>query len=583
MNMAKMTADGHTVSLKIVHTSDVHGCFFMKDFVNNHPVKGGLAKIYAYVQSLRERYGRRLLLMDGGDVLQGSPMVYYSNFIDRAHENLAAGVMNYMQYDVGTVGNHDIETGHDVYDRWVETCGFPILGANVIDKATRESYFSPYCVLEREGVRIAVLGMTTPAVPNWLPPKLWHGLEFEDMVSCAERWIPLIREKEKPDLIVGLFHSGKSGGIVTPDYKENAALDVARRVEGFDVICYGHDHMRNCETVEAPGGKKVWCCAPSSMAVAVGEIDIEVEIRDGEKHVLSVNEQITDLSGYRKPGDKYMQYMQRYFNRYSRNTEYYVSQKVGRFARTICCQDAFFGSSAFVDLVHRVQLEATGAQISFAAPVFLTVKISEGDVCIRDVFNLYRYDDVLYTMRLTGEEIKKILEMSYGLWIAQMKTPEDHVMMLDYVLDEGKRLGFKNLAYNFDSAAGIVYTVDVTKPYGEKVTVESMADGSPFSLEECYTVVVNSYRGNGGGELLTKGAGIPQVRLNERLLASTEEDLRACIIRYIKERGTVDPQPMNHWRLVPEEWAVPACQRDRIILFGDRGVGDSVNDIKLAN
>lgn len=207
----------------------------------------------------------------------------------------------------------------------------------------------------------------------------------------------------------------------------------------------------------------------------------------------------------------------------------------------------------------------------FAAPVFLTVKISEGDVCIRDVFNLYRYDDVLYTMRLTGEEIKKILEMSYGLWIAQMKTPEDHVMMLDYVLDEGKRLGFKNLAYNFDSAAGIVYTVDVTKPYGEKVTVESMADGSPFSLEECYTVVVNSYRGNGGGELLTKGAGIPQVRLNERLLASTEEDLRACIIRYIKERGTVDPQPMNHWRLVPEEWAVPACQRDRIILFGDRG------------
>ena len=183
---------------------------------------------------------------------------------------------------------------------------------------------APYCILERCGVKVAVMGMTTPAVPNWLPPALWDGLEFEDMVSCAKRWVPLIREKEQPDVLVGLFHSGKEGGIVTPDYAENAALDVAREVAGFDVVCYGHDHMKNCETVKGPDGKEVLCLAPSSMAVVVGEVDIDVETGREGNRVVSVKGKITDLSYYKGEESKYMQ---RYFSRYIRNTEYYVGRK----------------------------------------------------------------------------------------------------------------------------------------------------------------------------------------------------------------------------------------------------------------
>ena len=97
-----------------------------------------------------------------------------------------------------------------------------------------------------------------------------------------------------------------------------------------------------------------------------------------------------------------------------------------------------------------------------------------------------------------------------------------------------------------------------------------MADGSAFGLETWYTVVVNSYRGNGGGELFTKGAGIPHEKLNERLLSSTDKDLRACIIEYIKKKGEIDARPLYQWRLVPEAWAVPACERDRQLLFGKR-------------
>ena len=181
--MANSTAERQIVSLKIVHTSDVHGSFFMRDYVNNHAVRGSLSRVYAYVQSLRKAYGDRLLLMDGGDILQGSPVVYYSNFVASSGKNLAAEIMNYMAYDVGAMGNHDIETGHAVYDRWTAACRFPVLGANVIDRARGGCYLPPYCILERCGVKVAVMGMTTPAVPNWLPPALWDGLEFEDMVS----------------------------------------------------------------------------------------------------------------------------------------------------------------------------------------------------------------------------------------------------------------------------------------------------------------------------------------------------------------------------------------------------------------
>lgn len=256
---------------------------------------------------------------------------------------------------------------------------------------------------------------------------------------------------------------------------------------------------------------------------------------------------ITDLSRYE---GKETKNMQRCFSRYIRNTEYYVGRKVGRFVRTIESRNVYFSSSAFVDIVHRVQLEVTGAQMSFASPSSFIAVIRKGDV--RDMFNLYRYDNVLYTMRLTGREIKDILEMGYGLWTVQMKSPDDHVMLLDNVLDERRKLGFKKLAYNFDLTTGICYTVDMTKSYGEKIRVSGIADGGAFELGAWYTVAVNSYRGNGGGELLTKGVGIPHEKLNDCLLSATEKDLRTCIIEYIRRKGS-DTRPLYQWRLVPEE------------------------------
>lgn len=173
-------------------------------------------------------------------------------------------------------------------------------------------------------------------------------------------------------------------------------------------------------------------------------------------------------------------------------------------------------------------------------------------------------------MHLSGKEIRGALEMSYALWTNRMQSPDDHLLLLRERRRDGAedRASFKNFSFNFDSAAGIIYTVDVTKPTGEKVTILSMADGTPFRMDKVYTVAVNSYRGNGGGELLTKGAGISQDELKDRIITSTDKDLRYYLMQYIEQKKVIEPHALNQWKFVPEEWVAPAAKRDYDFLFG---------------
>ena len=186
-----------------------------------------------------------------------------------------------------------------------------------------------------------------------------------------------------------------------------------------------------------------------------------------------------------------------------------------------------------------------------------------------DMFNLYKYENMLYVMNLTGKEIKDYLEYSYSIWTKQMTGPDDHLLLLkeNSNKDDKSRDMFLKPSYNFDSAAGIIYTVDVSKPYGKKINIQSLADGSPFDMARTYRVAVNSYRGNGGGELLTKGAGIPQEELTKRIVFSTDKDLRYYLMEYIEKQGTLSPKALNQWHFIPEEWVKPATARDYDLLF----------------
>lgn len=547
------------VVLNIIETSDVHGSYFPYNFITRKQQNGSLARLSSLVNERRSQYKDAFMLVDNGDILQGQPIAYYYNYIDTKTEHVCASMLNYLRYDLGNMGNHDVEPGHAVYDRWVSQCKFPVLGANIIDTKTNKPYLPPYKVLEREGVKVAVLGMITPAIPSWLPEQLWSGLRFDDMETTARHWMKIIKEKENPDIIIGLFHAGPEGNQLG-DAIENGSEIVARNVPGFDVVFMGHDHQRHCRKVVNAAGDSVLITGPSNAARCVSDVMIKVVKKNGKLVKKEVSGQITELDAY--PVDQ--AFMKTFAPQYGTTIDF-VSRKIGRMSSTISSKDAFFGPSAFIDLLHQLQMDLTGAEISFCAPLSPTAEIKEGDIYVSDMFNLYRYENMLYTMKLSGKEIKGFLEMSYALWTNQMKSASDHLLLLD---DSKSGFGrFKNPTFNFDSAAGIIYTVDVTKPEGSRVDIKSMADGTPFQMDKIYKVAINSYRGNGGGDLLTKGAGIPKEELKSRIITSTEKDLRYYLMKRIEEKKQLDPKPLNQWKFIPEEWTVPAAKRDYETVF----------------
>lgn len=561
-----MEAQEKVVKLKIVETSDVHGNFYPYDFVRRQSSAGSLARVYTWVQQERRRFGDNLILLDNGDILQGQPSAYYYNYIDTVSPHLTAEMLNFMAYDAGNMGNHDIETGRAVFDRWTGDCRFPVLGANILDTATGKTHLKPYVVLERERVKIAVLGMITPAIPMWLSENLWPGLRFEDMEAAARKWIPFIREQEKPDVIIGLFHAGKNAVWMGGKYRDNASVEVASRVPGFDVVLAGHDHARACFKVANEAGDSVLVVNPANNAVTVGDVEITLTLRGGKVTDKLVEGRLTDV-GALEPSPEFMQHFAGQYDA----IQAFVSKKIGRFTQPISTRPAYFGPSAFVDLIHRLQLEIGKAEISLAAPLSFDARIEAGDIYVSDMFNLYKYENMLYIMSLSGKEIRGALEMSYALWTNQMHSPGDPLLLLreSSVSGAEERTFFQHPSYNFDSAAGIIYTVDVTRPAGEKVTILSMADGTPFDENRMYKVAVNSYRGNGGGELLTKGAGISQEELKSRILFSTDKDLRYYLMQYIEQRQIVTPRSLDQWKFIPANWVKPAAERDYKKLFGE--------------
>jgi 2',3'-cyclic-nucleotide 2'-phosphodiesterase/3'-nucleotidase len=507
-----------------------------------------------------------VIYLDNGDLLQGQPSAYYYNFIDTTSKHLAARILEFMGCSAGSMGNHDIETGPAVYDRFVQSCNFPWLAANAIRENSGESYFKPFYIKEIHGIKIAVLGMITPAIPNWLPKSLWKDMYFNDIRSTAEKWIPYLKEREKADLIIGLLHIGAGSSNPQTGIEENGGLELPKFVPGFNIVLLGHDHRPLSRTADYGNGCRVVFLNPGANGNFLSEAAITINTQTGkivEKDGCpAVDWQLIDINQYR-PSEEFLAH----FRKDSLAVANFVSEKIAVATESFSSRDAYFGPSTFVDLIHRVQLDLTGADISFAAPLTYDTEIFKGEIFVSDMFKLYKYENFLYTMRLSGQEIKDFLEFSYNEWIVTMDNENSHLLRIAENRN-GTGYRFQNASYNFDSAAGISYTVDVSKPYGQRISIkEAMKNGKKFSFDAIYSVAVNSYRGNGGGGHLTEGSGILAKDLATRVTYSTPVDLRYYLMQWLKKRKTLKPEIITDWKFVPEKWAKIAGERDYKLLF----------------
>lgn len=540
-------------TISVIYTTDVHGALFNYDFVKDTVAPYSLSNVYTYVSAVRDT-SKNVILLDNGDFLQGTPAVYYYNNVDTAGQNVTSRVFNYMKYDAVGVGNHDIEARHRVYDKVRGELNMPLVSANIKDVDKNAPYFTPYVILERSGKRVAVIGLTTPYIPHWLDESFWSGMYFEDMVESASYWVKRVKETERPDVVIGLFHSGYDytyGNQSADTYKnENASVLVAERVDGFDAILVGHDHKLYNKEAVSPSGKKVPVLDAGTAARSAGLLTITFD-KDGAP---SCKTSLIAMKSF-KPSAEY----DKAFLPQQMAVRAYTRKVIANLTEPVWAYESLGGSSAFVDIVHQTMLRHTGADISMSAPLLVNTKLPQGDITVGRMFSLYRYENTLCMLHMTGKEVKDYLEYSYDRWI-QNPASSGHVLLID------KFGRLKNNHYNLDSAAGIIYTVDVTAEKGKRVKIISMADGRKFDRRKTYKVALNSYRANGGGGHLEFGAGIPFHDIKGRIMKSFDSDLRGLIIEDFTEAyksgESMTLKPLGQWKFIPEDKIAEQLNKD---------------------
>ena len=553
-------------TLRFLSTNDVHGRYFHEEYVKGG-VRNSLISAAWYVDSVRTAAGKEnVILLDVGDFLQGDNAAYYFNYEDTLSRHLHARMAEYIGYDAIIVGNHDIETGHKVYDRYNSQTSVPFLAANAIATATGKPYFKEYAILRRHGLKIAVIGFTNPGIPGWLSEEIWSGMNFEELIPYAQQVVDKVIAEEKPDVVAVAVH----GGSGTKEYTqiENPAMALFSTLKGVDLVFGAHDHRPVAMTAGS-----IALVNAGSHCRYLGQGIVNVTVKGRKAVAKSSDASLITV----KPENHDEAMKQAFANDYD-NVKAFTMREVGKLTVPLHTVDAYSGMSDYINLVHTLSLQASKAQISFAAPLTYDGSVAPGTIIYNDLFTIYPYENQLYTVNMTGGEIKGMLECSYDNWINTYNGRGGHILKIKNASDPRtgqKGWSFVARSYNFDSAAGINYEVDVTKPAGSRVNIISMADGSAFNMGGTYTVAMTSYRANGGGGLLKDGAGLDAEAVKGRIVARYPE-IRELLYEFILEHKELNPelisdtQVIGSWKFVLEALASKAMTEDIRLLFGDR-------------
>ena len=550
-------------TFRILTTNDVHGHYFDSLYVSDATAPA-LTNVSWYVDSIRTAAGKEnVILIDAGDCLQGDNAAYYYNYIDTGSEHLFGRMVEYMGYDAVVVGNHDIETGHPVYDRLVKEMDVPFLAANAVRDDNGEAYFQEYVTLKRNGLKITIIGFTNPNIKAWLSPLLWSGMTFESLLPFAQETVDRIVAKEKSDVVIVATHAGTGNG--DGSVLESQGLDLLNSLKGVDFVLTAHDHRP-----AAIDNGDICLVNTGSHCRNIGMGTITVKVENGKivSKVLDAELLPVDV---RNVDEK----MQELFHADFQAVKNFTLTEVGELKEDLRTSDAYRGMSDYLNLLHTLSLSCEPAQISFAAPLTFDGEVKAGTVLYNDLFTIYPYENQLFVVKMSGKEIKDYLEYSYDAWINTISSPKENLLKIQNRPDPRngrERWSFKGTAYNFDSAGGLNYVVDVTKPYGERIVIASLADGSVFDIDSEYNVAMTSYRASGGGDIMRKGAGIDTDRIGDRVVEYHPE-IRNILYDYLKTNGSIDPSIIGNpkvigsWKFVPEGLAEKALDRDMGLLL----------------
>ena len=552
----------------LLTTNDIHGTYFDSTYVSPD-TKNSLIAVKAKIDRMREQYGRdNVILIDGGDFLQGDNAAYYFNYVDTTCKHIFSRMAEYMEYDAVVAGNHDIETGHAVYDRVtaeLNAAGIPFLAGNAIRNDNGERYFPEYTIIKRNGLKIAVLGYDNTNISAWLNESLWSGMKFHSLTPLVQEDVDRIIAKEKPHAVIVAVHSGNGNG----DGKvlESQGLDLFQSLHDVDFLICAHDHRANTVNKE-----DICLINSGSHSRNLGHGTLNISVKKGKVVAKSIDAELIPID--KSVCDEQMKAM---FHDDYLKVKAFTLREIGSLATPLYSRQAFAGMSDFINLIHTISLKSSRAQVSFAAPLSQNGIVNAGTLIYNDLFTIYPYENQLYKIKMSGKEIVDCLEYSYDAWIQNPLASGGHVLKIANRPDSrngNTRWSFIGTSFNFDSAGGLIYTVDVTKPYGERVKVTSLADGTAFSLDEQYSVALTSYRASGGGDILKKGAGIDVANINDRVI-DTYPEIRNLLYDFIQEHGELSSEIMGDkallgdWYFAPKALTAPLLAHDLELLFGE--------------
>lgn len=521
------------VEITVLGTTDLHGRIVPWDYYTATVEERGLAQVATLVDSIRAA-NPHVLLVDSGDLLQGNPLDYYYGVVEPADVHPVIRAMNHLGYDAAVVGNHEFNYGIPALERAVEKAEFPFLAGNVTRAGTGEPAFPPYTVIERGGVRIGILGLTTPGSAIWDRANVEGRLEFGDMVESARRWWPELAEES--DVQIAVLHSGLGPGSSYDEATsgvpaENAGRAIAEALPGLTAIFLGHSHREiPSETV---AGVLATQAGRWGEALAV----LRLVLERGEEGWRVIDRSATTLpTAGVPPHPPLMAEMEPWH----RKVVAYVADTIGFTPDQWSAAAARLQDTPILDLIQRVQLDATGADLSAASAFNTGVRLGPGPITQADAAALYLYDNTLKTIRITGRQLREYLEWSAKYF--HRTTPDGELVGAggDDDLEVDSIPG-----YNYDVVAGVEYAIDVTRPVGERI-VELTFAGEPVADERTFTLAINNYRqGGGGGYSMIQDAPIVDDR---------RQEIRQLLIDWIAGRDTIHIGEVFEpsWRIVPE-------------------------------
>ncbi|MFC7440402.1 bifunctional metallophosphatase/5'-nucleotidase [Laceyella putida] len=523
-------------SVTIMSTSDLHGYITPIQYTNNAPANHGLAKISTLVKQVRSRNPEAILL-DSGDTIQGSPMEYVHARVNNAPIDPMMLVMNALRYDAMAIGNHEYNYGRNVMEKAMGEAKFPWLSANTLRKNKEQVYTKPYKIIKlKNGLRIGFLGLTTQKVPNWEDPRNIAHLDFVDVVAAAKKWVPIMKKREKADVIFvsyhgGLEHKKEADGSIVPlpeSDGENQVYQLATQVKGIDVILAGHMHTPLAD-VRVNG---VLIAEPNKWGSHLSVVDLDLERRKGRWNVISKKGRLLESSTV-EPDPAILKLTAQY----EKETQAFLDQPVGKIDGNMVVTDhhAFrTHDNALIEFINRLQMEASGAPISSTSLFDNTVTGLPREVTARHILSTYIYPNTLKVIRVKGADIKAALEQSATYFKQNSGT--------DPVEVNPEFLTPKVLHYNYDMWEGIRYTIDVSKPEGQRIVELSDMNGHPLVMDKEYDVVLNNYRAGGGGNY--------PMFANKPVVKDINIEVSELLTNYIREKGTVMATVDHNWKII---------------------------------